>query len=174
MARDSFVKNLVETLRALGSLTEGILAGESMHCLDLRVGGFNPNKLYKGFENLRRRNIVRAGGNGNYTFTRKGREWIRENQLTYFKTRFKKWDKKWRIVIFDIPQEKSLARQKFRRRLKTLGFHPIQKSVYIFPYPCEEEVGLVAEKLEISDYIDLFIAEFPGFKEKELLKFFDL
>ena len=50
----------------------------------------------------------------------------------------------------------------------------IQKSVFIFPYPCEEEISDVANKLKVGDYVDLIIADSAGFKEKEFLKVFDL
>lgn len=42
-----------------------------------------------------------------------------------------KWDGKWRIVIFDIPEEKRVIRNLFRRNLKKWGFKQLQKSVWI-------------------------------------------
>ena len=41
------------------------------------------------------------------------------------------WDNKWRIVIFDIPEQKRTIRNLFRRNLKKWGFKPLQKSVWI-------------------------------------------
>jgi len=43
----------------------------------------------------------------------------------------KDWDRKWRIVIFDIPEEKRIIRNLFRRNLKKWGFKHLQKSVWI-------------------------------------------
>lgn len=43
----------------------------------------------------------------------------------------KKWDGKWRVVIFDIPEEKRIIRNLFRRNLKKWGFKHLQKSVWI-------------------------------------------
>ncbi len=57
----------------------------------------------------------------------------------------KDWDKKWRIVIFDIAQLKSLQRNAFRGKLKELGFYPLQKSVWIHPYKCKDEIELLCE-----------------------------
>ena len=174
MAQSKFLDNFFEFLHTAGSLTEGILNGESMHYLDLRVGGYDPNKIYKGFYNLRQRELVKSIGQGRYKFTAQGCNWLEKKMKKYFRNRYKKWDHKWRVVIFDIPQEISSARKKFRHRLVTMGFYPIQKSVFVFPYPCEEEVGDIANSLKVDDYIDMFNAEFPGFREKELLKLFDL
>lgn len=41
------------------------------------------------------------------------------------------WDGKWRIVIFDIPEERRIIRNLFRRNLKKWGFKQLQKSVWI-------------------------------------------
>ena len=41
------------------------------------------------------------------------------------------WDGRWRIVIFDIPEEKRVIRNLFRRNLKKWGFKHLQKSVWI-------------------------------------------
>lgn len=62
----------------------------------------------------------------------------------------KKWDKKWRMVIFDIPATSRIIRDIFRRKLKEFGFHPLQKSVWIFPYPCKEEIELLREFLGMN------------------------
>ena len=43
----------------------------------------------------------------------------------------KAWDGKWRIVIFDIPDQKRIIRNLFRRNLKKWGFKHLQKSVWI-------------------------------------------
>ena len=39
----------------------------------------------------------------------------------------KKWDGKWRIVVFDIPEKKKAAREALRKKLKDLGFVELQK-----------------------------------------------
>lgn len=41
------------------------------------------------------------------------------------------WDGKYRIVIFDIPEQKRIIRNLFRRNLKKWDFKPLQKSVWI-------------------------------------------
>lgn len=43
----------------------------------------------------------------------------------------KEWDGKWRVVIFDIPEEKRIIRNLFRRNLKKWGFKHLQKSVWM-------------------------------------------
>lgn len=43
----------------------------------------------------------------------------------------KDWDGKWRIVVFDIPEQRRIIRNLFRRNLKKWGFRHLQKSVWI-------------------------------------------
>ncbi|MFA6325161.1 MAG: hypothetical protein WCX46_02960, partial [Candidatus Paceibacterota bacterium] len=59
------------------------------------------------------------------------------------------WDKKWRLVMFDIPEKKKRVRDLIRFHLKRIGFVQIQGSVWIYPYPCEEIVSI------IKTYFDL-------------------
>lgn len=69
------------------------------------------------------------------------------------------WDEKWRIVLFDIPESKKLARDAFRRKLKELGFYQFQKSAFIYPFECRNEIDFVRSIYEINDYTKYLIAE---------------
>ncbi len=50
------------------------------------------------------------------------------------------WDKKWRLVLFDIKHERTSARNALRALLKRIGFVRYQKSVWLYPFDCEKEV----------------------------------
>ena len=65
----------------------------------------------------------------------------------------KKWDKKWRFVLFDIPEPKKKIRDALRRKLKHLGFLEFQKSVFIYPYPCEEEINFILNFYNIPEHV---------------------
>lgn len=61
--------------------------------------------------------------------------------LKFRLTRYKpEWDEKWRIVIFDIPEDKRKQRDFLRTRLKWLGFKELHKSVWVFPYDIKKEM----------------------------------
>lgn len=84
--------------------------------------------------------------------------------LTYNPEYFKinkpaRWDGKWRIVIFDIPEKKKAAREALRRRLRELGFYQLQRSVWIFPYECGNEIDFITELFEIRSYAHCITAE---------------
>ena len=64
-----------------------------------------------------------------------------------------KWDNLWRLVIFDIPENKKQARMAMSSKLKELGFYPMQKSVFIHPYECKDEIDFVTELFNIAPYV---------------------
>ena len=58
------------------------------------------------------------------------------------------WDGKWRIVVFDIREKRRTARARLRLLLQSAGFLRLQDSVWIYPYPCDEFIGLVRAHLK--------------------------
>lgn len=63
------------------------------------------------------------------------------------------WDRKWRLIIYDVPNQKRRAADDFNRMLSDLGMYRMQRSVFICPFPCEEEVEFLREFLGISEYV---------------------
>ncbi len=55
--------------------------------------------------------------------------------------------------MFDIPEKKKNAREVFRRKLNELGFYQLQKSTFIHPYECEDEINFVIEMFELRPYV---------------------
>ena len=70
----------------------------------------------------------------------------------------KVWDKKWRLVIFDIPEKKRQARDVLRETLKRLGFYEFQKSVFTHPYPCQDEMDYLIEYYNIRSHVRIVTA----------------
>lgn len=65
----------------------------------------------------------------------------------------KEWDKLWRLVMFDIPEKKRVFRNILRSHLKTIGFIELQKSAFIFPFPCEKEIACLTELYNATAYV---------------------
>lgn len=71
-----------------------------------------------------------------------------------------RWDGKWRLVIFDIPEEGfASSRRVLRAKLKEWEFYPLQKSVWVCPWPCEKEIQTIAELYGVARYVDVVVAE---------------
>ena len=71
----------------------------------------------------------------------------------------KKWDGKWRVIIFDIPKKYNRIRDLFRMRLKQLGLDQLQESVYVSPYPCFNEVEFLRELYGVSFTVQYLLVE---------------
>lgn len=83
-----------------------------------------------------------------YRLTSKGSKKLKED-IPILKLASQRWDKHWRIVIFDIKEEKRFLREALRDKLLSLGFGMWQKSVYIIPFDIEQEINqyFVSKKL---------------------------
>ncbi|MBM2817700.1 MAG: phaN [Parcubacteria group bacterium] len=79
-----------------------------------------------------------------------------------------KWDGEWRIVIFDIPEKLKKAREALRIKLKELGFLELQKSVFVLPYECEDEINFIMEVFLIRPFVRFVRAK--SFTNEEQLK----
>ena len=71
----------------------------------------------------------------------------------------KKWDGIWRIVIFDIPNKRKMAREALREKLRELGFYKLQKSVFVYPYECENEIEFIKAIFNIQPHVLLIRAK---------------
>lgn len=93
--------------------------------------------------------------------TKEGKRKFKEIQFERLQiTKPPQWDKKWRIVIFDIPDKSfKRARDVLRGKLKEWEFYPLQKSVWVCPWPCENEIQLVTELYGIAAYVNVVVAE---------------
>ena len=65
----------------------------------------------------------------------------------------KKWDKKWRVIIFDIPEKERVARDMLRGKLREMDFYQLQKSVFVSKYKCENEISFLSNSLGIAKYV---------------------
>ena len=91
--------------------------------------------------------------------TKKGKLTALNYQLENIKNKGEKWDGKWRMVAFDIPEKYRKGRDALRYKLKNIGFCELQKSVLITPYNCDKEIGSLVEYFELGRYVRFGILE---------------
>ncbi len=139
---------------------------------------YSDKQLRNALYNLERQNLVEIiqekDDKIKIRLTNKGRARIREFSADILTiSRPKKWDKKWRIVIFDIPNKFTKAREALRQKLKDLEFYQLQKSVWIYPYPCEDEILFIAHIFQIESFIEILTVE-KLLHEDKIRRFFEL
>jgi len=116
---------------------------------------YKKRKTYDAFYRLKKDGCIEITKKGHQAYVRltdrglKKANWMQINELKIKKP--KKWDGRWRIVFFDISNLKNFYRNIFRGKLKELGFYPLQKSVWICPYKCKDEIDLLKDFLGLTD-----------------------
>jgi len=124
----------------------------------LRKSKKRNEKFYNAFYYLKNKGLVdidNKGGQIYISLTPKGKRLAGKYQIDDLQiSKPKKWDGKWRILIFDIEDKHKIKREALRGKLKELGLFQLQKSVWIFPYEFKKEIDL--------------LREFFGFKKGEI------
>lgn len=91
--------------------------------------------------------------------TEKGERMMQLEIAKITATKKRKWDKRWRVVIFDIPERRSRTRVRLRTVMEECGFVRLQDSVWIFPYDCEDLIALVKTDLRLGGDVLYMIVE---------------
>ena len=118
--------------------------------------------------------IVDRDGKTIVKITTKGKTRLRafDIELIEIKTQ-KKWDGKWRLVMFDIPMRFTKGREALRYHLKKLNFFQFQKSAWIYPYPCEDEIIFIADFFGVGKYVEVLSVE-SILRDEKIKKHFHL
>lgn len=86
----------------------------------------------------------------------------------------RKWNGRWHVVIFDIPDKKKAAREALREKFQELGMVMLQKSVWVWPYECRNEIRFIQDVFGLNEKeVNYIIADFIE-EERNLLKHFNL
>lgn len=94
-----------------------------------------------------------------FKITKKGNNHLVESEKEDFRPKIPNhWDGRWRVVVFDIPEKKKEVRNYFRRKIVEFGFIQAQKSVYVFPFECEQEVLRLVQKLGVEKNVTIIKA----------------
>jgi len=100
--------------------------------------------------------FVHKDGDRYVELTNRGREHIIRMQKLPTRGR---WDGRWRVVMFDVPERRKRTRDTLRYRMRELGFVRFQDSAWIFPFDCEDIVELVKTELRLGSNVQYMIAD---------------
>ena len=125
---------------------------------------FNKNQIRDSLNHLRREKLIEyvceKNGKTVVRITKKGKEKLRAFDIELIKIKKpKNWDGKWRLVMFDIPMRFTKGREALRYYLRDLGFYQFQKSAWMHPYPCEDEIIYIADFFGIGKFVEILTVE---------------
>ena len=163
--RNERMEIILNILLGVGLLTTAIIAPNAVQLLKY----FTPKnkqdrwKIKRTLSRLEKNGLVKrktTNGEDYYTLTLLGNKRAKKYQLDSMKILAqKKWDGLWRLVMFDVPENKKMSRRGINLVLKKLGCVHYQKSVFITPYPCEKEINFVGECFDARKHIRIITAQ---------------
>ncbi|MDP2789089.1 MAG: hypothetical protein Q8O46_03510 [bacterium] len=139
---------------------------------------FSKKQIRNSLNHLRRKKLIEyvcdRNGKTIIKITRKGETRLHAFSIDLMTIKKPSvWDGKWRLVMFDIPLRFTKGREALRYHLKDLGFYQFQKSAWIYPYPCEDEIIFIADFFGVRKFIEILTVK-EMLNERELKNKFGL
>ncbi len=179
MKKNEVAKAILYTIAGIGLIVVAISAPNVIGVFGryYRTKRFSKRQIYNSLWKLKQNSLVsikEQKGKTIVELTKNGKHKVLKYKLDdLIIQKSKKWDHKWRLVIFDVPEKFRISRIYFAAKLKSLGFLALQKSVWVYPYACENEIDFLKEIFEIREYVRLVTAVSVEYQE-DLVKEFSL
>ncbi len=135
------------------------------------VGNRKSERIYRARKRLLEKGLLATDKRGFLCITNKGQIQLAVYGAVSLKK--KKWDKKWRVLIFDISEKRRKTRDQTRNKLMAVGFIRLQDSVWVYPYNCEDFVSLLKAEMKLGKNLLYLIVDSIE-NEKQLKKEFGL
>jgi CRISPR/Cas system-associated endoribonuclease Cas2 len=159
---------LLHTIAAAGVLSLVMLAPNALQVLRMFDGGKvrrkDPKYLFaSAFEKLLAKKVIMI------ETTERGKR-VRITELGKYELarmvartpdtrKHKRWDKRWRMVIYDIKEERKATRLRLQEMLRSFGFYRLQNSVWVYPHDTEALVILLKADFKIGGEVLYVVVE---------------
>ena len=177
-ARDERTLEILEAIAKLGFiLFLGVAApnaaGHIIKLLGWVLDYRNRYSTEKALKSLENKKFIRfwiKNSTGKLELTNEGKIYFAGLKAKSVKLplRGKKWDGLWKIVTFDIPEKFKMNRRRFSAVLGIAGMYNMERSVFVYPHECKEEIFKIAELYLVHKYVRYIVARSiePDFKIK--------
>ena len=156
-------ETILKIVAAAGVLSVALVAPNALQALGVSgfgKGGRQKERIGNSRKKLVTHGILEYNEKGLLRLTPKGETKLRQLKLREYKIKKpKRWDNKWRVLTFDIREERRATRDKIRRTLSTIGFVRLQDSVWVYPYDCEDLITLLKADFKIGKDVLYIIAD---------------
>lgn len=121
---------------------------------------FNYCFLMRTLKRLEKEKLVRRKEEGTrtvFTITAQGKRRILKYAVEDLKIeKPPRWDGRWTLVSYDVPEKQGFLRDYLRRTLRSLGFYPFHESLFLHAYPCQKEVEFLREYFGVAANVRIF------------------
>lgn len=150
--QNTFVNDLLQTLKELAGLLP--LPFETPYEHQRRLRKLGPKHYYDSLHYLKNQGLVRVFRRGDVNYIQLTSRGNIETLLAKAKVEKQaKWDRYWRLIIFDIPEKNRNTRGKLRWLLKKNNFYKLQASVFISPYALNREAVAYLKETKLINFI---------------------
>ena len=121
---------------------------------------FKLNRALRNLQSQKLIDIYEKGDNMVMEITEKGNKKILKYKFDELELiRPKKWDGYWRAIVFDILEKYKKARSALTNKLKEMEFYPLQKSVFVCPFECEDEIDFITEFFNVRQFVRFLLVK---------------
>ncbi len=146
---------ILTSLKVGGLVAMTVIAPKVAGLLGKAYSRAERKKTYTALQRLHHQKLV-TFKKGSAQITARGLRYLAMNMT---QSKPLRWDNKWRIVVFDIPERRRHLRDALRDSLIRIGFTPLQRSTWIYPYDCEELISLLKTNYRIGSEVIYVIAD---------------
>jgi len=164
--RKNVTEIILKVIAGAGLLSAALVAPntlKAMSALGIAPHGRQREVVRRAQARLIAQKLLARNSHGLVRLTSNGEEKLEQLKRNNFE-RFRmerpaRWDKKWRLFIFDIKEERKRDRDYIRRTLENLGAVRLQKSVWVYPHDCEDMIALLKADFKVGHDLLYIIAD---------------
>jgi DNA-binding transcriptional regulator PaaX len=163
--RGDISRTILTSIKVAGFISAALVAPNVLTAFEkLGISIDNKSSINRARNHLLKEGYLKRNDEGFLSLSEKGEKKLEKLILSNYELRIPRiWDKKWRVIIFDIPEYRKNLRDKLRKTLINIGFCKIQNSVWVFPYDCEDLLILLKADFKIGrDVLYLVVDKLEG------------
>lgn len=160
--RHDIGRAILGTVQAVGVVSFALIAPNTI--AGLQKLGIIPKRRQSEYIRTSLQRLIDQGllvvSDGSVRLTAKGESALSLLEASEFHIKTpRRWDGRWRVLIFDVPERKRQLRVRLTATLRSAGFVRLQDSVWVHPFDCEDMFQLFKTELGIRSEVLYIIAD---------------
>ena len=168
-------RDVIKVLGFAGAVSVALVAPNTAGLIDIYMKKIDRKNARRTLSYLKYRKLIEVkmkNDEHHYRLTARGRGRYQKIILDELRIKApKRWDKKWRLVMFDIPANRNSQRSALITHLRRMDFCLLQNSAWLHPFDCEKEIGVLLQNLKLERYVSLLVIESGNFTDHATIHF---
>lgn len=160
-------REVIKALGFAGAVSMALAAPNSTVLIDTFMKKLDKHNAKNTLNYLKYHKLIEVrykNGEYYYRLTKKGHDRFEKIQMDeLFIPVPRRWDGRWRLVLFDIPLSHKQGREHLLHKLRDMNFYMLQHSAWIHPFACDKQIGALLNYLDLEKYVSLLVVEKGNF-----------